>query len=737
MFGDVLSQCSSGGIAVLKFFQTDYFKTVRGSVCVRRSPTSLVVSMINSRSSHLTNSRFRISLHRKIVGLAFIILVFCGIIVLLAAWQRDTLNERGSLRLAKILFLETRLAEHDFVAKRDEKFLRAANTTLAALQSTLDTHSDTAVAALQPDIRLYSATLSALAQHLRTRGLNQDLGIEGSFRKQVHAVEQSTKESKQMTLLAALYLARRHEKDFINRGTEKYIQSVRETVQQFLTSLDAATLATESKEQLRAQMLAYEQGFEEYVVVTKRINACLTTLDSVSLHLTPRMEAIVSDRDQKAERYQAFTRVAMIANFCIALVIALVLARRISRPMKELTSVVKTMAQGELSARANVRTGDEIEVLADSFNEMAENLHTSLTEVRQKSEESERAAQEAQEARMQIQAAQMELAQSIQRMLLAMQNFAKGDLTITLPYDADAAMNKLYRGFNEVVQDISKLVREVIHVSEEITRASSYIVGSTDNIAAGMQSQKERTFDIASAVEEISASMNERAQGAIIVAQESQESSAVAVRGGEALRTMTANIKNVTAAVQDSAEIVRLLGKSGEEIGEIISVIDEIADQTNLLALNAAIEAARAGEQGRGFAVVADEVRKLAERTQQATKEISGMISHIQKNTGNAVGAMNNATALVRQSEGFVRETSRALEDIIAKTRTVAEFMQELSATSREQADTSLLVAENISAVSATTEESSAKAHAIAEAAGNLEHLTGSLQRVVSKFVVE
>ncbi len=680
--------------------------------------------------------RLRLSLYRKIVGLALIILVFCGVIILLAMWQREALNERGALRLAKTLFLEARQAEHDFFSKRIEKYHRNAETSLTSLQATLSAHNDTRITDLQAPLTTYKTAFQDFVQALKERGLTQDSGIEGKFRKQVRAVEESTTKTNQLLLLVDMYLARRHEKDFINRGSEKYVVSTRETVQKFLSDLDKTSLPDDTKRQLRDQMLTYQQGFDEYVAVTKRITTKQAALDSIALVISPTMDALVKDRDTKADQYQAITRIAIIGSFVLALVIALVLARRITEPVRTLTRAAKQIAAGDATIRVHLQTGDEMESLADSFNEMLGSLNDSLTEIRIKNEESATAVQIAQAAQQQLKEEQLQLAQSIQRMLLAMQNFAKGDLTTKLPYDADEALNKLFHGFNDVVFDICKLVLEVINASEEIARASTQIAGSTDDIASGMEAQKQRTFDIASAVEQISVSMTTRADVANTIADESKESSIVAVRGGETMQKMQSNITNVTHAVRDSASTIQQLGQASESIGDIVSVINEIADQTNLLALNAAIEAARAGEQGRGFAVVADEVRKLAERTQQATREISSTIKHIQSSTSNAVSAMNTASSLVEQSEMYVRETSDALLRIIEKTRNVADFMQELTATSREQADTSLLIAENISAVSNTTEQSASKTQAIAHAADNLEALTYKLQGVVSKFTI-
>jgi methyl-accepting chemotaxis protein len=682
------------------------------------------------------SSLLRLSLYRKIVGLALVILAFCGIIILLSAWQREVLNERGALRLAKTLFLEARQAEQDFFTKRKESFIVKSETHLQALRQTLSAHQDTTISTLQTALTAYKEQLERFFTAVKERGLTQDLGIEGRFRKQVHAVEESTKQSGQMLLLADMYLARRHEKDFINRGSEKYALSTGETVEKFLADLDKTSLSDSTKQILRAQMLAYKAGFDEYVTVSKRINVAEAALDSLSLVIMPQIDALVQDRDAKAERYQALTRIAAIASFVIALVIALFIARRITEPVRMLTRAAQRIATGDTDVRVSISTGDEMQVLAESFNEMLGSLNTSLLEVRKKNEESARAVQIAEQAQQQLKAEQQQLAQSIQRMLLAMQNFAKGDLTTKLPYDADEAMNKLFHGFNDVVFDICRLVLEVINASEEITRASAQIAESTDDIALGMQSQKQRTLDIASAVEQISVSMAARAEYAHTITQESEDSSVAALRGGEAMSKMRSNITRVTSAVRDSAETIQALGQAGENIGEIISVINEIADQTNLLALNAAIEAARAGEQGRGFAVVADEVRKLAERTQQATREISSMIGQIQQRTHNAVGAMNTATHLVTESEHFVHDTATALQQIIEKTQSVANFMQELNATSREQADSSSLIAENINAVSTTTQQSAFKTQAIAEAADNLEALTHKLQGVVSKFTI-
>jgi len=680
--------------------------------------------------------QMRLSLYQKIVGLVCIILALSGVIMLLNSTQREALNERGKMRLAKIFFLEARSAERDFLVKRDTTLVPVLENNIDALLRTLSVHNDFAIVSVVGRISEYRTSARALIAEVQKRGLTQDLGIEGEFRKQVHAVEEATKTSGQIELLAEMYLARRHEKDFINRGSAKYIQSVNETVQSFLEKLKKTSLGNGEKEQLCSLMLTYQSGFAEYVRVSSSINDDRARLDSLSANLTPQMDAIVQDRDTKAERFQTFTRIAGVALFVLALGIALYLARRITEPMEMLKRAANDIASGKHDVRVDVRTNDEIQALAESFNSMVDSLRTSLKEIHEKSIEAERSAEEAQLTREIIEENGIHLAQSIQRILLAMQNFALGDLTVKLPQDSDGAINNLFRGFNGVVQDIGLLVWEVVSATQAITLASSHIARSTEDIACGMETQKERTAEIAAAVEEISATIGENTQQAAFVAQEAQEASKTAARGGESMRQMVSNVEKVAHVVMESSTAIQHLGKSSEEIGEIVSVIEEIADQTNLLALNAAIEAARAGDQGRGFAVVADEVRKLAERTQKATKEISTMIALIQKNTQRSVQSMATATALVEEGGHFVGETTDALADIITKTSTVASFMTQLSDTTREEAATSAMIAERIGSVNTLTEQSNAKAHSIAEAADELADLTEKLQAVVSRFVL-
>jgi methyl-accepting chemotaxis protein len=195
-------------------------------------------------------------------------------------------------------------------------------------------------------------------------------------------------------------------------------------------------------------------------------------------------------------------------------------------------------------------------------------------------------------------------------------------------------------------------------------------------------------------------------------------------------------MKRIADVVNRSAGTVRELGRSSDQIGEIISVIDDIADQTNLLALNAAIEAARASDQGRGFAVVADEVRKLAERTTKATKEIAEMIRKIQSDTAGALSSMDEGTTEVRNGIAFANKAGESLKEIVGVSQKVTDMVAQIAAASEEQSTASEEISRNVEAISKVSGETAQGTQQIARAAEDLNRLTENLQQLVARFTL-
>ncbi len=314
---------------------------------------------------------------------------------------------------------------------------------------------------------------------------------------------------------------------------------------------------------------------------------------------------------------------------------------------------------------------------------------------------------------------------------------AAGDLTVRVDAKANDECGDLGRGFNQMLGNMSEMITHVIAATQEVNAASTQIATTSEEINQGMSSQSSQVTQISAAIEEMSASVIEVARKSADAARNAEQAGESATQGGQIVDETITEINAIRSAVDDSSASVKDLGKRGEQIGQIIAVINDIADQTNLLALNAAIEAARAGEHGRGFAVVADEVRKLADRTTQATEEIGSSISAIQTETGNAVHKMDQGSRQVQTGVSKATTAGQSLAQIVANSREVASMVQSIAAATEEQSATSEEVARSIESIASVTEQSQQGSHQAAQAAAMLADRAGHLQELVGRFRVE
>jgi methyl-accepting chemotaxis protein len=336
-----------------------------------------------------------------------------------------------------------------------------------------------------------------------------------------------------------------------------------------------------------------------------------------------------------------------------------------------------------------------------------------------------------------VQEQQTYLETSTKLILEAMQKFSLGDLTVAVQSNGkEDDINKIIMGFNRSVVAVRGLVQQVIQNVEETSTIAAHISSASGEMAATSQEQAAQVTQIASSVEDMAQSVSENARHASDVSRISQQNGSNATEGARVVGAAVKKIEEIANVVSGAAEVVEKLGDSSAEIGEIVQVIEEIADQTNLLALNAAIEAARAGDQGRGFAVVADEVRKLAERTAEATKQISKTIKHIQRDTNEAVLGMKRGDNEVREGLTLAKQAGEALTGIMSGSHEVETKVKRSAEATEQQSSTAAQIAKNVEHVSSSVNETTASLNEIARATENLRDLTEILQGLVSGFDV-
>ncbi|MCV9918207.1 methyl-accepting chemotaxis protein [Pseudomonas sp. BT-42-2] len=311
-----------------------------------------------------------------------------------------------------------------------------------------------------------------------------------------------------------------------------------------------------------------------------------------------------------------------------------------------------------------------------------------------------------------------------------------GNLSARLAVSSHDEIGQLARSFNQMGDALSTMVEHIRSASEQVSGRARSLAGLSSGACEGMEQQSGEITSMAGAVEEFSAtSMNiaDNMAGTERMARDNVQHTRV---GRSAMDEASASLRQIADALGGTAEVMDTLGARSQEIGGIVGVITAIAEQTNLLALNAAIEAARAGEQGRGFAVVADEVRGLAARTRSATDEISAMIGSIQQQTGHAISTLEQGNRLMQEGLERNDKVADALARIDEQSRSAGEQFAAISTATQEQSSTANVLSRNLQSIAQANSEQRDVANELATTARELEGLAAQLRQEVDRFRV-
>jgi methyl-accepting chemotaxis protein len=314
---------------------------------------------------------------------------------------------------------------------------------------------------------------------------------------------------------------------------------------------------------------------------------------------------------------------------------------------------------------------------------------------------------------------------------------SEGDLTPEVDVARHDEIGELFASMKHMIGRWREAVGELTHIARDVSAASTQLSMGAEQISKGADIEAERTSQVASASVEMSQNINDIARNTANIATSATQTSQIAKEGESVVARSVDEVREIARVVERSGFIIQTLGERSAQIGTIIGVINEIADQTNLLALNAAIEAARAGEQGRGFAVVADEVRKLAERTANATREIGAMIRAMQEEVQNASLSMTGVTEKVDEGVRLSGEAGNALQKIIHATSALQEMVQQISTATVEMAEVSETITRDVEHIATASREVSTNSARTRQASVSLQAMSAQLETVAGSFRLE
>jgi twitching motility protein PilJ len=400
-------------------------------------------------------------------------------------------------------------------------------------------------------------------------------------------------------------------------------------------------------------------------------------------------------------------------------ILTVALTDRFLRPIIDSAKTVAKLGEGDLTARLEVKGADELAVLGSNINLMAGQIQGLLqqqeTEARKQRQEKER------------------LQKGVMNFLLDVESAKKGDLTVQAQM-TDGAVGSIVDAFNATLRQLRSLLQQVQTVSNEVGELSQSGENSVRQLSEAALNQAQEIDFALSNIAEINASVQNVANFAQEAAGIAHQGLLQAKEGDETMDKTVDSIEKIRTTVADTSKKVKQLSESSQEIAQIVDIISGISEKTNLLAFNASVEAARAGEHGEGFRIVAEEVRRLADRITEATKDIQQLVNTIQKDTTSVLQGMETSTSEVVTGSNLIRQTKQTLQSLASTNEKIDSYLQSISTSTIDQTNTARQVNEKISGIATIAKANSNEAQDVVKSLRTLVEEAGTLQSSVSKF---
>ena len=532
-----------------------------------------------------------------------------------------------ALRNQKAFFETKDLAK----AQQAQEWLDATGKDLTDLNSVVGVVGAEAQTRVEQSSKLvvqYEDDLAKFTQALKDRGLSENDGDQKNFRDAVHALEAAFAKADRPEWTILLLQMRRHEKDYMLRGEQKYIDEDHQVAADLQQRLDQSkNLPAAQKAELQGLLKTYVTGFDKLLASDKEIKTLTASMESLANQVLELAQANDAASAKHAEQVTAqisasaansvlLVWIVSILSAIVAFVFAFFFARSISKPIGKGVALAEEIAKGDFSSRLNLKRADEIGQLSISLDRMADSL-----------------------------AKQADVAEEI----------AKGNLTVEVQLASEK--DQLGSALKNMVQILGDVIGQVGSATDNVSSGSQAMSAASEEMSQGASEQAAAAEEASSSIEQMTANIRQNADNAL-------QTEKIAIKAAQDAREGGTAVAETTTAMKD--------------IANKIMIIEEIARQTNLLALNAAIEAARAGEHGKGFAVVAAEVRKLAERSQIAAGEISKLSVSSVEVAEKAASLLNVIVPNIQKTAELVQEISAASKEQDSGAEQINKAIQQL-----------------------------------------------------------